>query len=155
MRKKKSEIRREFVNVKFEELLEKKDLFVSLERITVPRRILGEGTLSIVINISDDFGALFLQENKHLITTLQIDFAHNVMFSIIPDDFTEYDHSERFSGNTFKVYTKSRQLEFAEKMTPHSRDVFSNKKLLHYSIVCFEDNVDVFSYVEPTIIVVR
>jgi hypothetical protein len=140
------------ISLKFEELINRTEAYVSLEHITVPRRFIGEGTLSIVVHVSDDFGALLQpQENKHLITTLQIDFPHHVMFSVIPDDFTEYDSSEKFIGDRFRIYTKSRQLKLAKTLIPHWKEDFPNKTLLHYSILCFEDNVEVLSFVEPEI----
>ncbi|MFZ3580264.1 hypothetical protein [Virgibacillus sp. DJP39] len=84
--------------------------YISLENISVPRRAKGEGVLSIVVNVSKDFGALHLEENESQITTSQINFPSNLIYySVAVDDFTTFDESEKFYGDKFRIYTKSRR----------------------------------------------
>ncbi|WP_430786682.1 hypothetical protein VBD025_14450 [Virgibacillus flavescens] len=123
-----------------------------MERISVPRRAKGEDTLSIFVNMSNDFGALHIPEEDKQITKLQIAFPNPLTFSIISDDFTYYDHTEEYSGEAFRIYTKSRHLDYIEKMTQSRNETFSYGECVQYTLNCFEDTVDIFTSIAPSII---
>ncbi|SDO23189.1 hypothetical protein SAMN04487897_11060 [Paenibacillus sp. yr247] len=80
---------------------------------------------------------------------IQIDFETYVAYSIRNESFTTWDDYEEFEGKIFRIYKKSRYLDFITVGTFASEDFPGPFK--HYGISCFDHIVDVVSVSEPVI----
>jgi hypothetical protein len=81
---------------------------------------------------------------------VQLDFDSYVSYSIINESFTVLDDYEIFEGNSFRIFKKSRYLDFINKGTI-AKDVFSDEEYVHYEIVCLDHIIDVISFNEPNV----
>ncbi|MBG9454317.1 hypothetical protein ABE61_09655 [Lysinibacillus sphaericus] len=81
---------------------------------------------------------------------LQLDFETYVAYSIINESFTVMDDYEVSDGNLFRIYSKSRYLDFIKAGTI-AEDIFPEKQFVHYQIPCLNHIVDIISYDEPKI----
>ncbi|OAB42335.1 hypothetical protein [Paenibacillus antarcticus] len=80
---------------------------------------------------------------------LQIDFETYVGYSIRNESFTSWDDYEEFEGKIFRIYSKSRYLDFIKVSTFASEDYPGPFK--HFGIACLNHVVDVVSVSEPII----
>lgn len=81
---------------------------------------------------------------------LQIDFDSYVAYSVINESFTVLDDYEIFEGHSFRIFKKSRYLDFINKGTI-ATDVFPDDTYVHYEIASLNHIIDVISYDEPKI----
>ncbi|MEO2075969.1 MAG: hypothetical protein ABGX20_11425 [Bacillus sp. (in: firmicutes)] len=81
---------------------------------------------------------------------VQLDFDSYVSYSIINESFTVLDDYEIFEGNSFRIFKKSRYLDFINKGTIVN-DVFPEEHLVHYEIACLDHIIDVISFDEPMV----
>lgn len=81
---------------------------------------------------------------------LQLDFNSYVAYSIINESFTVLDDYEIFEGNSFRIFKKSRYLDFINKGTIVN-DVFPEEQLVHYEIACLDHIIDVISFDKPIV----
>ncbi|MBT2696545.1 hypothetical protein J7E79_03775 [Bacillus sp. ISL-40] len=81
---------------------------------------------------------------------VQLDFDSYVSYSIINESFTVLDDYEIFEGSSFRIFKKSRYLDFINKGTIVN-DVFPEEQLVHYEIACMDHIIDVISFDEPII----
>jgi hypothetical protein len=81
---------------------------------------------------------------------VQLDFDSYVSYSIVNESFTVIDDFEIFEGDSFRVFQKSRYLDFINKSTIVN-DVFPEKQLVHYEISCLDHIVDILSFDEPIV----
>ncbi|MFT8341247.1 MULTISPECIES: hypothetical protein [Clostridium] len=85
--------------------------------------------------------------------TLQLDFESYIAYSITNESFTSWDDYEVFEGNAFRIYTKSRYLDFIKEHTFAHQvcgDVYPT--LTHYGIVCLNHIVNIVSTCTPVIV---
>ena len=80
----------------------------------------------------------------------QLDFPSYVSYSVTFEDYTALDKSERYEGNTFRVYSKSNYFDFLQK-TSHLQRQYNGKTCTVYAMMCIEHVVNIVSYAEPTI----
>lgn len=80
---------------------------------------------------------------------IQIDFEDYISYSVTNESFTIWDEYEEFDGNAFRVYSKSRFLDFVKIHTFASDDYPGPFK--HYGMVCMDHIVDVASTSPPII----
>ncbi|MEF2248812.1 hypothetical protein [Paenibacillus sp. IITD108] len=80
---------------------------------------------------------------------LQLDFETYVGYSIRNESFTNWDDYEEFEGKIFRIYSKSRYLDFIKGGTFASEDYPGPFK--HYGITCLNHVVDVVSISVPII----
>lgn len=80
---------------------------------------------------------------------IQIDFESYIGYSILNESFTSMDHYEDFEGKAFRIYRKSRYLDFIKVGTFASEDYPGAFK--HYGIVCFNHIIDIVSVSEPIV----
>jgi hypothetical protein len=85
---------------------------------------------------------------------LQIDFDSYVAYSLINESFTVLDDYEIFEGHSFRIFKKSRYLDFINKGTI-ATDVFPEDTYVHYEIASLNHIIDVISYDEPKITEVK
>lgn len=81
---------------------------------------------------------------------VQLDFDSYVSYSVINESFTVLDDYEIFEGNSFRIFKKSRYLDFINKGTIVN-DVFPEEQLVHYEIACLDHIIDVISFDEPIV----
>lgn len=133
----------------FEELIKVNNCYISFESILEPRT--KDVRLRIIINKSDKpTDLLIFPHPDSKVLTLQIDFNNYVTYSVIYDDFTLWDDSEVFRGNSFRIYDKSNYLDFIQR-----KSFPPSGKLTHYSLACIEHKVDIISEFEPAITIIK
>ncbi|MCQ6280059.1 hypothetical protein [Bacillus sp. EB600] len=81
---------------------------------------------------------------------LQIEFDSYVSYNIINESFTVLDNYEIFEGNAFRIFKKSRYLDFINKGTIVT-DVFPEEQFVHYEIACLDHIIDIISFDEPIV----
>ncbi|RUT46567.1 hypothetical protein EJP82_12015 [Paenibacillus anaericanus] len=80
---------------------------------------------------------------------IQMDFEGYIGYSIRNESYTSWDDYEEFEGKIFRIYSKSRYLDFIKVGTFASEDYPGSFK--HYGISCLNHVVDVASVSEPII----
>ncbi len=80
---------------------------------------------------------------------LRIEFDWYIAYSVINESFTVMDKYEVFEGKTFRIYSKSRYLDFINISTIASD--FHPGPFKHYGIVALNHIIDVVSTEPPTI----
>lgn len=80
---------------------------------------------------------------------IQIDFESYIGYSILNESFTSRDNYEEFEGKAFRIYRKSRYLDFIKVGTFASEDYPGVFK--HYGIVCLNHIIDIVSVSEPVV----
>jgi hypothetical protein len=93
------------------------------------------------------FNTIEVDENLPLI---QLDFDSYVSYSIINESFTVLDDYEVYKGNTFRIYKKSRYLDFVKQGTV-AEDIYPDDEFIHYEIAYLNHIIDVVSYEEPIV----
>jgi hypothetical protein len=83
----------------------------------------------------------------------EVVFDSYVAYSVRNESYTSEDKSEVFTGNLFRVYSKSRFRDYVNAAT-FATDEYPGK-LSHYEIVCENHIVDVVSVAEPEISILR
>jgi hypothetical protein len=81
---------------------------------------------------------------------LQIDFDSYVAYSVTNESFTVLEDYEIFEGHSFRIFKKSRYLDFINKGTI-ATDIFPEDTYVHYEIASLDHIIDVISYDEPKI----
>ncbi len=81
---------------------------------------------------------------------VQLDFNSYISYSIINESFTVLDDYEIFDGNSFRIFKKSRYLDFINKGTI-VKDVFPEEQPVHYEIACLDHIIDIISFDEPMV----
>lgn len=83
---------------------------------------------------------------------LQIEFESYISYSVTNESFTSWDDYEIFEGKAFRIYTKSRYLDFIKNYTFAHQvcgDIYP--PLTHYGMVCLNHVVNIVSTVTPVI----
>lgn len=80
---------------------------------------------------------------------VQLDIDSYISNSIINESFTVLDY-EIFEENSFRIFNKSRYLDFINKGTI-VKDVFPEEQPVHFEISCLDHIIDVISFDEPII----
>jgi len=142
--------------MKYEELMGLKDIFfvghtepsVDSLRLFFGRSMTSEVPEPLIIgntNFGDSY-SINIDENSPII---QIDFDSYIGYSILNESFTVWDEYEEFTGKIFRIYTKSRYLDFISNGTFASEDFPGPFK--HYGVSCLDHIVDVVSVSEPIV----
>lgn len=80
---------------------------------------------------------------------IQVDFYSYIAYSIRNEFFTSGDEYEGFDGKTFRIYKKSRYLDFISNGIFTSKDF--PKPYKHYGICCIDHVVDIISTSKPVV----
>ena len=83
----------------------------------------------------------------------EVIFESYIAYSVINESFTQVDESEVYTGNLFRVYSRSHFLDYVKVATFASKDypgAFS-----HYEIVALNHIVEIVSVDSPTINILR
>jgi len=84
---------------------------------------------------------------------IQIDFKSYISYSITNESFTVWDDYEEFEGKAFRIYSKSRFLDYIGTHTIASSDYPGT--IRHFGMVCLDHIVNIASNVHPMTIEVR
>ncbi|MEK4069924.1 hypothetical protein [Peribacillus sp. FSL R5-0717] len=92
--------------------------------------------------------------NKDL-PMVQLEFESYISYSVIDECFSYYiDNSEISKGELFRLYTKSRYLDFIKIATNEREDLCLSENYIHYQFPCLNHTIDVISCEEPKVTVV-
>lgn len=76
-------------------------------------------------------------------------FNGYISYNVINESYTSWDDCEKFEcGNLFRIYTKSRYLDFISTTTIAME---IENKFVHYGICCLNNIIDIISTDEPII----
>ncbi|WP_088044683.1 hypothetical protein [Bacillus sp. EAC] len=119
-------------------------------RISINRCKVNENSEDLVVDdkIISDVHSIEIDEKLPLI---QLNFDSYVSYSVINESFTVLDDYEIFEGNSFRIFKKSRYIDFINIGTI-AKDIFYEETYTHYQIACLNHIVDVISFNEPQII---
>jgi len=100
------------------------------------------------------FGEATIEGTKEIITTknsksYQIYFPSYIAYSVINESYTSADEYEQFEGSNYRVYSKSRFLDYVSQDTIATSDYPGPFK--HYGFVCLNHIIDIASQDEPII----
>lgn len=142
--------------MKYEELMELRDIFfightepsVNSLRLFFSRSKTSDVPEPLLIgdkNFGDSY-TINIDENSPVI---QIDFNSYIGYSILNESFTAWDDYQEFTGKIFRIYSKSRYLDFISNGTFASEEFPGPFK--HYGVSCLDHIVDVVSVSEPIV----
>ncbi|MEY9866723.1 hypothetical protein ABIE66_002102 [Peribacillus sp. B2I2] len=122
----------------FNELLQWKG-YIYLEEILESK----ENSLRMLINRSS------LNNDLPMV---QFEFESYISYSVIDECFSySIDNSEISKGKLFRIYTKSRYLDFIKLATNEREDICLSENYVHYQFPCLNHTIDVISCEVPKI----
>ncbi|MGN7760774.1 hypothetical protein [Paenibacillus sp. 22594] len=139
----------------FQDLMELKDVFfigltepkTNSLRVVFSKSISGDTPEQVMIGeTSLEAYPINVDENAPLI---QIEFESYIAYSVRNESFTSWDEYEKFEGKIFRIYNKSRYLDFIGVSTFATEDFPGPFK--HYGISCLDHIVDIVSMSEPVV----
>ena len=127
--------------VDFNELMQEKG-YIYLEKIIEPK----ENSLRLLIN----------RRTFNIdLPMVQLEFESYISYSVIDECFSySIDNSEISKGELFRLYTKSRYLDFIKIATNEREDLCPSENYIHYQFPCLNHTIDVISCEEPKVTVV-
>lgn len=96
-----------------------------------------------------DLGDSYLIDLDEESPVIQIDFERYIGYSVLNESFTSWDDYQVFSGKSFRIYSKSRYLDFISLGTFASEDYPGPFK--HYGIICYDHIIDIVASQSPVI----
>jgi hypothetical protein len=81
--------------------------------------------------------------------TFELIWSRYVVYSVLNESFASVDDEERYEGNRFRVYVKSRFIDYVMLASFACADYPGPTQ--HYAVVCENHVVNVISVVQPTI----
>ncbi len=76
-------------------------------------------------------------------------FSSYISYSVINESYTTLDEYEEFEGHNFRVYSKSRFLDYVSKGTIATKDYPG--PFIHYGLCCCDHIIEILSTKKPTI----
>lgn len=80
---------------------------------------------------------------------IQLDFQWYIGYAITNESYTSFDEYERFDGRIFRIYSKSRYLDYINLSTVVTDEYPGTFK--HYGVICLNHIVNVVSVEEPLV----
>lgn len=80
---------------------------------------------------------------------LKVDFDSYIAYSVTNESFTSWNNYEKFEGKAFRIYDKSRYLDFIKVHTFASDDYPSTFR--YYGMVCLDHIVNIVTVAKPII----
>jgi hypothetical protein len=81
--------------------------------------------------------------------TFELTWSRYVVYSVLNESFASVDEEERYEGNRFRVYVKSRFIDYVLLASFACTDYPGPTQ--HYAVVCENHVVNVISVVQPPI----
>ncbi|GAB6989876.1 hypothetical protein [Paenibacillus pini] len=102
------------------------------------------------LNVGEkDFGDMYSINADKNSTIIQIEFQSYIAYSVRNESFTTWDDYEEFEGKIFRIYKKSRYLDFVSVGTFATEDFPGSFR--HYGISCLDHIVDIVTISEPVV----
>nr|WP_260871282.1 hypothetical protein [Paenibacillus sp. Y412MC10] len=98
------------------------------------------------IEIKDSYSIDIDESLPHI----QIDFEWYIGYSVRNESYTVWDDYEEFEGKIFRIYSKSRYLDFISTSTIATEEYPGPYK--HYGISCLNHVIDIVSTTDPIIV---
>lgn len=83
------------------------------------------------------------------VAVIEVAFENYIGYSVRNESFTMWDETEAFEGHAFRLYTKSKYLDFVRAAT-FACDAFPGP-FQHYGMACYDHVIDVVSASEPVV----
>lgn len=99
------------------------------------------------------FDGLHSIEVDYSLPLIQLDFDSYIGYAIRNESYTSLDKYEQYEGKGFRIYSKSRFLDFINLSTFATEEYPGPFK--HYGIVCLNHIIDVVSVCAPVIQEIR
>lgn len=132
----------------FTDLMKESGYEISLVSISSEPRT-NDAELRIIVNRSKEVSDLLIYPHPDSqVKTIQIDFPNYITYAVVYDDYTVWNDNHLYTGDSFRIYEKSSYLDYVQKEFR-----VQDKNLKHYSLACFEHQVDIISEYEPIITV--
>ena len=101
-----------------------------------------------------EIGDTKIEGSRAIITTdssrvYQVYFPSYIAYSVLNESYTSADEYEEFEGKNYRVYSKSRFIDYVTQGTFATADYPGQFK--HYGFVCLNHIIEVASQDEPTI----
>ncbi|KZD38168.1 hypothetical protein B4083_2633 [Bacillus cereus] len=106
-----------------------------------------KGLMKIKNEVEIEASSIDVDDNLPIV---QLDFESYVAYSVTNESFTVMDDYEISEGRIFRVYSKSRYLDFVKTGTI-AEFIFPEEQFVHYQIPCLNHIIDIISYDEPKI----
>ncbi|MFK4329573.1 hypothetical protein ABH955_000225 [Bacillus sp. RC240] len=106
-----------------------------------------KGLMKITGEVEIEASSIDVDNNLPIV---QLDFETYVAYSITNESFTVMDDYEISEGRIFRIYSKSRYLDFIKTGTI-AEFIFPEEQFVHYQIPCLNHIIDIISYDEPKI----
>lgn len=83
----------------------------------------------------------------------KIVFKNYITYSVLNESFSFWDDSEKFEGDLFRVYTKSKFLDYVEKSASidYAKMLMDAENHFHIGICCLNQIIDVACLEKPII----
>lgn len=133
-------------DIYLEDIFETKDNYL---RLTFSRSKLSKVSDPIIIDANHSIKVDSAVDIDYSLPLIQIDFDWYIGYSVLNESYTVWDDYQKFEGKSFRIYTKSRYLDFINAGTIASIDYPGPFK--HYKIVCLNHIIDIVSTNEPII----
>lgn len=95
----------------------------------------------------ETFSTIEINKNFPII---QLDFNSYVSYTVTNESFTQMDEYEISEGEMFRIYSKSRFLDFV-KLSTFAEVLFPDEPIIHYQVPCLNHIIDITSIEEPKI----
>lgn len=135
---------KDLVNVDLVECIEKGNM-----KLQLLFRIHKESNIGEYEQVINKFGGATLIQDDSRFPIIQIEFDSFIGYSILNESFTVWDDYEQFEGNIFRVFTKSRYLDYISVGTIATEEYPGPFK--HYGIAALNHIVDVVSISDPVV----
>lgn len=125
-----------------------KETDVNSLRLYINRCKTSEEAEDIVIGervIKDSFRVML----DDTLPTIQIEFETYIGYSIRNESYTVWDSEEVFEGKLFRIYSKSKYLDFIKASTIATEDYPG--PFVHYELVCLDHIIDIVSVSKPIV----
>ncbi len=136
-----------YINIK--EMSEPEDTVL---RIIIEQASVGEEERNLTVGTSVISGLRDIVSDEKCFA-YEVIFETYIAYSVINESFTQVDESEVYTGNLFRIYSKSHFLDYVKVATFASEDypgVFS-----HYEIAALNHIVEIVSVDSPKINLLR
>lgn len=135
---------RDLVNADLVECIEKESM-----KLQLLFRIHKESNIEQYEQVINKFGGTTLTQDNDRFPLIQVEFESYIGYSILNETFTVWDDYEQFEGKIFRIFSKSRYLDFIRSGTIATEEYPGPYK--HYGIAALNHIVDIVSISEPVI----
>lgn len=135
---------RDLVNADLVECIEKDNM-----RLQFLFRIHKESNIIQYEQLINEFGETILTQDNDRFPLIQVEFESYIGYSILNESYTIWDDYEQFEGKIFRIFSKSRYLDFITLGTIATEEYPGPYK--HYGIAALNHIVNIVSTSEPII----